>query len=189
MIYYGSWATNDNLTPGRYTIGDSHIRYWLPLYIFSLPFAALAILKIINLKKSAIKILAGLFIIIFVALSFYTVFYRDEEALLAVRQNILSYKEVAAKVLALTESNSAIITERSDKIFFPERKIITNFDVYRLMDFLPILVKEVPIYYYTFAGDGAIAKLEEERLKPAGLGLGLIQVIRDNERLFKVINK
>jgi len=42
IIYYGSWNFHDNLDPEAVTIGTSYIRYWLPVYVFSLAFIGLA---------------------------------------------------------------------------------------------------------------------------------------------------
>lgn len=186
MIYYGSWQTYDNITPGRYTIGDSHIRYWLPLYVFSLPFIGLFLSKIASIFPDSRlkKALTGLLFLSFFLLSFSTLFFRDEESLLAVKNNLLEYEKTANKVFSLTEPDSAIITERSDKIFFPERKIITSFN----FDF-QALVKKIPVYYYTYAGDEDIQKLKDNELGPRGVDLRLVEVKRPRERLFKLITK
>jgi hypothetical protein len=186
MVYYGSWQTYDNLTPGRYTMGDSHIRYWLPLYVFSLPFVSLFLLKLASIFPDSRlkKALTGLLFLSFFLLSFNTLFFRDEESLLAVKNNLLEYEKISNQVFNLTEPDSAIITERSDKIFFPERKIITIFN----FDF-QALIKKTPVYYYTYTGDEDIQKLKDNELGPRGVDLRLVGAIRPRERLFELITK
>lgn len=186
--YYGSWSTYDNITPGRVTIGNSHVRYWLPIYILSLPFVSLFVVKFSQLfrKKNLEYVFGAVTIFLIIILSGYSALRGDEESIVAVKKNILDYKLEKQTVLGLTSADSIIITERSDKVFFPERKIIVGFDTNNLMNYLPLLMKQAPVYYYTYAGDGAIDKLKEEKLKPAGLDLELVQVIKDNERLFRL---
>ena len=49
LIYYGSWNINDNiLGQDLVSLEQAYARYWLPLYVFGLPFAALFLQGIIN---------------------------------------------------------------------------------------------------------------------------------------------
>ena len=47
-IYYGSWEFTDKLTLHLNTLGISYVRYWLPIYLLSLPFVATGILWFIR---------------------------------------------------------------------------------------------------------------------------------------------
>jgi len=59
VFYYGSWKFNDNPDPSRFTIGNSYTRYWLPMYIMALPFAALAITSFARLLSKIVWLKPG----------------------------------------------------------------------------------------------------------------------------------
>ena len=40
IFYYGSWFFNDNPDQSSINIGNSYARYWLPIYLCAMPFAA-----------------------------------------------------------------------------------------------------------------------------------------------------
>jgi len=46
IFYYGSWKFNDNPNVNNFTIGNSYTRYWLPIYLASLPLASIFFLKL-----------------------------------------------------------------------------------------------------------------------------------------------
>jgi len=186
-IYYGSWTTYDNITPGRITIGNSHLRYWLPIYILSLPFISLFLIKIANIFKKRYLgySLTLFFCFLIIYFSFYSVLWGGEESLAAVRRNILEYKTKGEIVFRLTEPNSIIITLRQDKIFFPERKIITLLDNPTTLKNLSRLIKEVPIYYYTFETEEDLNHLDK-KLKNYNLRLTDEVIIGGREKILKV---
>ncbi len=41
VIFYGSWNIQDNIRLDSITIGNSYTRYWLPMYIMSIPLAVM----------------------------------------------------------------------------------------------------------------------------------------------------
>ncbi len=151
IIYYGSGLFSDNLTPWRITIGDSHLRYWLPVYLLALPFVAYFLLRIKNLLPPKIwlfrTVLGGCLLLI-IYFSFSAVLWHDEEGLLAVKKNILDYQQRAQIVKALTESEAVIIVQRGDKLFFPERRVIVLNDLLAKLEVLPILTSQAPLYGY-----------------------------------------
>jgi|WetSurMetagenome_2_1015567.scaffolds.fasta_scaffold00517_22 hypothetical protein len=46
ILYYGSWNFHDNPNINEITIGNSYTRYWLPIYLGALPFAAFFISRL-----------------------------------------------------------------------------------------------------------------------------------------------
>jgi hypothetical protein len=188
IVYYGSWDFSDNIIPGQITIGNSHVRYWLPIFVLSLPFVGLFLIKIFDYFKQkwlgySLSLAAGVLIII---LSSYAVLAQSEESLLAVRENLIDYQNKAEKVLALTELDSIIITERSDKIFFPERRIIVNLDNSMVLTNLPALLEKAPVYYYTYRTTADVEELNEKVLKNYNLKLTNEVQIEGKEKLLKV---
>jgi hypothetical protein len=156
VLYYGSWIFNDNPNINEITIGNSYTRYWLPIYLGALPFAAFLISRFtwaifaredenlevaVNVEKSFFNkffvfkfpsrnfcIGAAQAIIIFLIFIISANFLVDgsSEGLLYIDFNNQVLKSEYGQVLSLTESSSVIITRYHDKIFFPERKVIIN---------------------------------------------------------------
>lgn len=161
-IYYGSWEFTDQLTVNLNTLGISYVRYFLPLYLLSLPFIALGLIFLSNFFKVRWRNMAVGFLL---AAVFYfnaqLVLVGKPDSILPVKQRIAEYKKTALAVNELTEANSVIVTVRKDKVFFPERKVIHTFEALSINDKLQTgvgnLVELVPVYYYAL---GPEPKLE-----------------------------
>lgn len=124
IAVYGSGIFADNPN-GDMTIGDSHFRYWLPVFIFMLPFIGIAAEKSIFRLRPPIRFAAlSLCFVFFMVLSVYTVFFSQDDGLLAVKQNLEINYAVKEEILKITGPDDIIITGRQDKIFFPERTVI-----------------------------------------------------------------
>jgi len=150
LAYYGSWVFVDQLTLALNKIGISYVRYFLPIYILSLPFAAIFIGWLINLfRNKKLRIVLGLFLALtFLGLTINVVYLAGNDNLVKTKQNILDYTDINKKVLALTEANAVIISQRSDKIFFPERKVIGAWKIDDFANWVKLLDANVPLYYY-----------------------------------------
>jgi len=152
IIYYGSWMFNDNPDPGAVTIGTSYARYWLPIYLFSLPYMGWlisAMLKRYTIAKPAFGIF--LFTCLFLV-SFPAVALEPREGIYQVNDNLRGYQKLAQAVFNKTETNSIIIAGRLDKVFFPVRRVI--FKLNNEQDY--VRIKELisggyPVYYFDFS--------------------------------------
>lgn len=153
--FYGSWKFTDELTMKLNVLGLSYFRYWLPIYIISIPFIAASLAWISSLFRT--KAVRNSALVIFLTFIFFNsailALYKNEDSIIPVRQRIAEYKKIAAEVFYLTEPDSVIITVRKDKVFFPERKVIHTFERLaenkQLIGFLPELNSIVPVYYYS----------------------------------------
>jgi hypothetical protein len=116
VLYYGNGKYLDNIT-GAATIGNSYIRYLLPLGFIS----ALAIAWIYRL--AAISRYGRLVVITIVVLLAFTGIWRayaaDAEGLLTGRQELARYSSVREATGQWFKPGDIILSERSDKIFFP----------------------------------------------------------------------
>lgn len=121
---YGSGNFTDNPS-GGFTLGDSHFRYWLPIFVMMLPFAGLAADKIIFRAKPLYRniVLAGGLILLLGA-SVHTAIFSLDDGLLAVKNNLKNSFKVKAAVTDITGPDDIIIAGRQDKIFFPERTVL-----------------------------------------------------------------
>ncbi len=140
-ILYGSWYFRDNLDPNAVTIGTSYVRYFMPIYVLSLPFAAMMLLLIrekAGRPHFAIAI-AGLF----AALGFQAAFVEGDESLASVRRTLQENAAKRATLLAAIPEDAVVVTQRFDKIVFPDRiRIIPDGSwgaAARLADRFPVL--------------------------------------------------
>ena len=200
IFYYGSWKFNDNPDPNRFTIGNSYTRYWLPIYLMMMPVASLAIVKLTSAffwagqeikqrwRKFAIGGLQAILVLSIVISGAIFVMYGSEEGIAYLYYNNLLEKKNTQIVLALTESNSIIITKYYDKFFFPDRRIIMgtlpNDEIFRAA---VKLVEYYPVYYYNFyLNEADVAYLNERKLAPYNLKMIKIKKINHNFGLYKL---
>ena len=156
VLYYGSWVFNDNPNLNEITIGNSYTRYWLPVYLGAMPFAAFFISRLtwaifarenentevsvkISLNKFwdffrltwpsrnfCIGAAQSILLILFFYFSANFLISGSKEGLLYVDPNNQVLRSEFSQVMALTEPSAVIITRYHDKLFFPERKVIVN---------------------------------------------------------------
>jgi len=187
LIYYGSWNFADQLTLALNKIGISYVRYFLPIYILSLPLVAIFadyLQKLFNIKK--IKILISLFLIlVFWGLAINAVYLSGYDNLVKIKQNIKDNAELNKEVIALTEDNAIIISSRSDKIFFPERKVIGAWKIDDFDNWTKLLDANVPLYYFATESVDFLEQLDSD-LFNYDLELSNETKIEGNNYLYRV---
>ncbi|MCX6792971.1 MAG: glycosyltransferase family 39 protein [Candidatus Falkowbacteria bacterium] len=190
VIYYGSWVFYDNPDPKSFTIGNSYTRYWLPLYFGALPFVSLALIRLTGFlrRPAAIWGLRMALIAVLATLSVQFVWLDPAEGLAVSIQKQKDAKSEWAKILDVTENNSVIITRYSDKLLFPERKVIIGlFDDKNMIAEYAILAKKIPTYYYNFSYKPEdVDYLNNGVLKEHGIALKLVEPITDRFSLYKL---
>ncbi|MCX6743250.1 MAG: hypothetical protein NT116_03355, partial [Candidatus Parcubacteria bacterium] len=163
LLYYGSWIFADSLTLALNKIGISYVRYFLPIYILSLPLAAIFceyFLKLFTNKK--VKILLSLFLVlIFLGFSINAVYLAGNDNLIKIKQSTKDYTEMSSKVIDLTENNAVIISSRSDKMFFPERKVIGAWQINDFETWVKIIEAGTPLYYFATESVDYLSKLND----------------------------
>lgn len=192
IIYYGSGLFADNLTPWRITIGDSHLRYWLLVYIFSLPLIAYFFL---NLKDSEgdickcrlpLRVVFWLGLLVIVYFSCSAVLWRDEESILAIKKNIVEYNQRRQEIKKIIPLNSIVIVQRGDKVFFPERRTVGLNDLLAKIEFLPVLNSQAPLYAYLDFSEQDLKDFTAI-LNQQGFIMGKIKDYEQNEDLYRII--
>jgi hypothetical protein len=156
VLYYGSWDFHDNPNPNEITIGNSYTRYWLPVFLGAMPFAAFFISRFswaifarenedreaeMKIGSSPLKdffrpqppgrnfsigALQTVIIILIAFFSFNFLMIGSKEGLAYTGPNNQTLKLEYAEVMKLTEPSAVIITRYHDKLFFPERKVIVG---------------------------------------------------------------
>ncbi|MDD5252071.1 MAG: hypothetical protein PHT12_05575 [Patescibacteria group bacterium] len=170
-FFYGSWLVRDNPDPNAVSIGSSYLRYWLPFFaLWTLPIAAasVGILDRVTARWRATAAVVGF--VVLAGVSGAAVFGAPQEGFLALRATLIGYDAQTRQVLALTEPNAVIVADRSDKLLFPERSVITPLRSETTYAALGRLNGHAPLYYLgiTFP-ENDLRWLNEVKLPPLGL--------------------
>jgi hypothetical protein len=150
FISYGSWNFVDN-TLGVASIGSSQVRYFLPIYILSLPFVVIGVrlfISIFSIRKNLVLF----FVLCSLFFSSTAVLFGPPEGLWSLRKTLGSYVIWRENILKRTEANAVVVTRYADKYIFPYRKVIPGFEQsYELEAIRSLLDHKVPVYWYDVA--------------------------------------
>ncbi|MCX6779467.1 MAG: hypothetical protein NTU97_04575, partial [Candidatus Magasanikbacteria bacterium] len=185
LIFYGSWEFFDNLamTP---SIGTSYVRYFLPIYVFSLPLAAYFLVKLWFLNKVVSKFLVILLALLLLGASFGEV-YLKLDGLQQVKINVKQYQEWQEKIYQLTEPESVIVTRYADKYLFPGRKVISGWQNDEQVTAIINLVKDGDhVYFYDLKLDPATEDSFRQKLLLGGVDLKEVVASWDDLELRKI---
>ncbi|MFH1089294.1 MAG: glycosyltransferase family 39 protein [Candidatus Uhrbacteria bacterium] len=188
-LVYGSWSIFDNPDKSAVTIGNSYIRYWLPVFVLLTPLIAtavanLTVLPFVQKKRVMISVVCFL---VFFGLSTHAVFFASDDSLWPMRTRLVEVANTHEWVLQLTEANAVIVVDRADKLFFPDRRVRYPLRDEATYDLLPRIALRAPLYYYgiTFPQID-LAYLNNDKLKNLGLGIELIETFGE-ESLYRII--
>lgn len=167
-LYYGSWVFNDNPNPQAATIGNSYVRYWLPLYIFILPMIGYIIANYFRKSKIALVYVMLILFVSLGALSLNQVIYGQDEGIYYVQQNINYYEMLQNQVNQKIEKNAIIIADRMDKVFFPRHSVVFKLNCDYDYERVENLIKAgYPVYYFYFTrSDEELKKFSELFYQP-----------------------
>ncbi|MFA5412936.1 MAG: glycosyltransferase family 39 protein [Patescibacteria group bacterium] len=179
FLYYGSWFFYDNPAKEA-SIGTSYVRYWLPIYILSLPLVAFTLIKLVDfIRPLKQKIFAAVLCLIFILFGVRLTFLDKNDGLAYVYKNVHDYAAIAATINSLIPSDAVIIVDRADKIFFPEHRVIVPLREVSTYAAIPELMKSLPVYYYglpltekemNYLYDGRISREEIEIIEIKNFG-------------------
>lgn len=148
FCYYGSWFFYDNPAKEA-SIGTSYVRYWLPIYVFSLPLAAFFLVKLVDfVRPKKRKIFSVVLCLIFILFGIKLTFFDKNDGLAYVKDSVKTYAEISRAVDSIIEPDAVLIVDRADKIFFPEHRVITPLRDDGTYALIPQLAKILPLYYY-----------------------------------------
>ncbi len=150
-IYYGSWKFHDHPDPNAITIGTSYIRYWLPIYLFSLPFLGFVFSYYFRRYKLITPVILILLFTVLSLTSFKIVMLDGQEGLYRVKENLNEYQIIAQQVNEAIEPNSIIVAGRMDKVFFPQKSVIFRLNVdHDYLRIKKLIEAGYPVYYFYF---------------------------------------
>jgi len=131
------------------TISISYVRYFLPLFILILPLTALLFDIFAVTSKGLYKVLRMVVLsLLFIIPSFSFAFTTVNDGLFKNHENLLEYYDQFKQIKEIVPKDSVIISERSDKVFFPYYKTITleeTKDFWNRVD----NINDIEVYYYT----------------------------------------
>jgi hypothetical protein len=181
------------------SLGTSYLRYWLPIYIISLPFLAMAIAQTARLAGLMVKdkigvqiikisVSAGL-IILLLWPSVNLVTRETDESLFLLKN--LNENRIKSELInkIVKEEDIVIMYKQADKIFFPARKkLITELAV--AADYLAVkrLSRLRDIYYYTFAPASTVEFISRRDFEPYGLKITEGKRVLGQDWIYKISN-
>lgn len=115
LVIYGSGVYQDHVQPGAITVGNSFLRYLLP--ITPLIGVGAAFLFETYRGGKGFVFFASLILICVCGFGIYAVTMKDDEGVVATRTELKRYAHIHGQALALFPKGSVIISDRSDKIF------------------------------------------------------------------------
>ncbi|MBI5731783.1 MAG: glycosyltransferase family 39 protein [Candidatus Magasanikbacteria bacterium] len=188
LILYGSWNFYDNLLL-QPSIGTSYVRYFLPIYVFALPFAAFLILYLWQARWRLAKGLV-IFLVAGLAVSSYSEVFLKLEGLKRIKETVKIYQSWQEKIYQLTEPDAVIVTRYADKYIFPGRRVIPGFREDEQIKAAGGLFQEkVPLYFYDLKLNQEEEKELNQRLSQEGLKLDSAVGQWENLELIKVAPK
>ncbi|MFA6522269.1 MAG: hypothetical protein WCT24_01590 [Patescibacteria group bacterium] len=186
LVVYGSWKFNDNPDPLVLTIGNSYVRYWLPIFAIASVFVAKAVQWISDVPFPRVKIGISVAIMgVCIGASAFTVF-GGTDGFLAIRTHLAESAQKKEAVLKATPSDAMIITDYGDKYLFPDRRVVVPLRSDATYAMLRNLVDAAPVYYFGLTlPDGDVDYLNTTILGPQGIILDRSITILD-ETLYKL---
>lgn len=189
VVYYGSWTFTDNISE-EVTIGNSYVRYWLPLYLLSLPLCASTLAFFLRGTRGLVSrvLIVSAIVVVMMFFSGRAVLYEYRDSLFPVAQNIEQYQRSAEWIVRMTPSDAVIVSQRSDKNFFPERRVAQSFPEFVEKEFLSALAARVPVYYYGMWNDEDAAYISRRYFSEYDLALEAVAPFENGERLYRVVS-
>lgn len=188
-VVYGSWTFFDNPDQNIVTIGNSYVRYWLPLFVLSTPFVARTILFLNSKLQARFEYKPMLLIIlVMTALSVKLVFF-SPDGLIHTRKALQTFAEKRSVIVENTEEDAIIIVDRADKFVFPARTVVTPLRSEATFAELNNLVEKRPLYYWGITlPEKDVVFLNSFQLSELGLQIEYRQTVLD-ESLYKITLK
>ncbi len=189
IVFYGSWVFHDNLDR-EVTIGTSYLRYWLPMFIVTLPFGASLLVAVYGQARGYVSRVIVLSMVSSLAIfSFASVFTGSSESITAMQNEITFYHAKREFITNTTPPNAVIVSARSDKIFFPDRKVAEQTSDFRELELMKNVMGEAPVYYYGLWNKEDAAYISKKYFTQYGLALEFVADADEREHLYRVIGE
>jgi hypothetical protein len=188
FVFYGSARINDSIGFKAITVGNSFVRYWLPVYLLWLPVAVQGLVSLISRLPNHRQLARAVALTLLVGIGLQQAFFSYPEGLAHVIQRLAVYRSVRQQVILLTPPEAVILSDQSDKLFWPARRVITPGDrpfytYAEVMKQLPDIADTTPTYLYaTKLGGAARAELTKNKIE-----VGQPQPLLDGAWLYPLV--
>lgn len=185
-VMYGSWKIIDNPDPSIISLGNSHVRYWLPLFALASVFGAKTLRYLFG-DGSRLRLVqvTGLAILL-TLLSGQLVFF-GEDGFVPSLQALKSFAVKREAILASTEDDAIVVVDRADKYVFPDRRVIVPLRSESTYAALPTMLEYAPVYYFGITLPAVdLEYLNTQKLVGAKVQIEYLETIGD-ESLYKFI--
>ena len=172
VMWYGSWDIRDNPDPNALSLANSYIRYFLPSFILGIPLIAHFFLRHSERREESptLSVRGWIIICVLFLLSSYSIFTGPDN-LIATKRQLATNKKISAEVFATTPKNAIIISNRHDKLFFGERRVMFPIDDPGTFETIDLLQSTTPFFVYRLKfGDEELLAYNK---KLASIGLHL----------------
>ena len=188
-FFYGSWKVTDRLATGEATIGTSYNRYWLLVFIMALPLVSLGIRHMVKISPKRIKgIVVMIIAITFFYASYNLTYFQTSDSLYEVNNSIVEYQQQYRQVEKNTTKESIIITQKTDKIFFPDRKVISiKKDGAPVIRKMSKIANGAPVYFYTLINPEDMENINQGLFRDNEAELVLVDTVEDHNYLYRLI--
>lgn len=184
-VVYGSWKIVDNPDPKIISLGNSHVRYWLPLFTLASVFAARAVRDLLFSGKTYLQQGLALGILLLMTLLSLQLVLFGHDGVAPTRAALETFAVKRERILALTEPDAIVIVDRADKYLFPHRRVVVPLRSEATYAALPQLLKLTPVYYFgiTFPPQD-IEYLNQVQLQPLGVRIEIVDTMSE-ESLYR----
>lgn len=185
-VVYGSWRIIDNPDPTIISLGNSHVRYWLPLFALGTLFGAKT-LRYMYGDGSRLRMLQVGGVIALVALLSLRLVFFGHDGFVPSQAAVQTFAVKKTAILAITESESIVIVDRADKYLFPERRVVVPLRSDATYAALPSMLLLAPVYYFGITLPATdIEYLNEQKLPSLGLRIEHVKTLQE-ESLYRFV--
>lgn len=185
-VVYGSWKIIDNPDPSIISLGNSHVRYWLPLFALGSLLGAKT-LRYMYGDGSRLRVAqVGGVMVLIVLLSLRLVFF-GHDGFFPSKAALDTFAVKKAAILAATAPESIVVVDRADKYLFPERRVVVPLRSETTYAALPEMLKLTPVYYFGITLPAVdLEYLNTQKLPPLGLKIEFVQTVQE-ESLYRFV--
>jgi hypothetical protein len=190
ILYYGSWGVVDTVGESGATIGNSHVRYWLPIFFLLSPFVSAGVETLSQwLSREQRRLISSALVLLMIGYGFVVTYFDKHEGLVYISSRLSINRGVALYADKVLPKNAIILSDRSDKVFFPERRVISPGDrpyytFPEVMQGLPVILDNSPVYVYS---RGLFDSSAAEELGQRGIIIGETLPLPDGGWLYQLI--
>ncbi len=177
VCFYGNGLYHDHVLVNHSSLGNSFLRYILPLSVI-VAVAAGFVIDVLRRHWST-RILSFCLTAALVSCGLWTATYRDNEGLASNEIELKRYADIRSQTKAYLKEDTVVVSDRSDKIFFPIFNAVSPIPELDSIGYM--LWNGIPVALFTTTQD------EEGMAKWAAFGLSLDLLFTDgNESLYDI---